>query len=405
MTLPFADQLAAIPESDTARRAAAVRYTELGLPTPRDEKWKYTNLSFLESRELNGPAGVASAVTPILETSHRLVFTNGVLDTAMSSIDLPKTVRLISAVPSNDSRAWAIDDTAVSALNTALSSGAVELMIEENADIERPIEILFSADGKQSNHVNLRVTLNEGASATLVERHIYRDSPTSTLVTGIDLCPASRLRHYRMHEGDADAVSLVDTRISMGANASYEAFSLITGGRLSRHEVTVELNGPGAEVHLNGAHVLSGQSHADTTTEIRHMAPHCASRETYRHVMDGSARSVFQGKIYVAEGAQKTDGFQLNQSLMLSATAEVNAKPELEIYADDVKCSHGATSGRLDEEALFYLRSRGIPETDARAMLVEAFIGASIDLITDQTVREAFRARAARSLATREQGE
>jgi Fe-S cluster assembly protein SufD len=154
------------------------------------------------------------------------------------------------------------------------------------------------------------------------------------------------------------------------------------------------LTGPNASVHLNGAHVLSGSSHADTTTEIRHLAPHCASRETYRHVMDGASRSVFQGKIFVAEGAQKTDGFQLNQSLMLSPEAEVNAKPELEIYADDVKCSHGATSGRLDADALFYLRSRGIPLVEARALLIDAFIGSAIDLIADEGVREAFRARA-----------
>jgi Fe-S cluster assembly protein SufD len=180
--------------------------------------------------------------------------------------------------------------------------------------------------------------------------------------------------------------------VQLDRDATYKSFALTTGAALSRHQISATLTAPGGEVHLDGVHVLGGEAHADTTTFIDHAAPHCASRETYRQVLDGHARGVFQGKILVRPQAQKTDGFQLNQALMLSDTAEINAKPELEIYADDVKCSHGATSGRLDDEALFYLRSRGIPEAEARQMLVQAFIGATLDLIEHEEIRAAFGA-------------
>jgi Fe-S cluster assembly protein SufD len=359
----------------------------------RSESWKYTNLDFLKSHETSPAQYDGKTIEPLLEHAYRMVFVNGTFDAARSSTDLPGFL-----THGAHNLPETIADRSLVRLNAKAAECAV-IAIPAGMTIDKPLEILFQGMGG-AFHNQIAVSLDDNAALTIVERHAYEHASTATSLSHIRIAPGATLRHYRLFAADPQSVCLATSSVSLGRDARYEAFSLITGGRLSRHEIAVELNGAGAEVHLNGAHVLSGNSHADTTTEIRHMAPHCASRETYRHVMDGSARSVFQGKIHVAPDAQKSDGFQLNQSLMLSPHAEVNAKPELEIYADDVKCSHGATSGRLDEEALFYLRSRGIPEDESRALLVGAFIGASVDLISHEAVREAFRAVASQELAS-----
>jgi Fe-S cluster assembly protein SufD len=164
---------------------------------------------------------------------------------------------------------------------------------------------------------------------------------------------------------------------------------MVLGGRLGRLESHARLAGPGASVHLNAAQILGGVQHADFTTEVAHNAPACASRQTVKNVLAGRSRGVFQGRIEVARGAQKTDGYQMNQALLLSPEAEVDSKPELKIYADDVKCSHGATVGELDHEQIFYLRSRGIPEAEARGILVRAFLNEALDVVANESIRAA----------------
>ena len=357
----------------------------------RTESWKYTSLDFLKSRAAM-PAD-ADAVVPesVLRGACRMVFVGGVFDAAHSSTDCPQ------GVTHGLMRQQGEGGHPVMQLNNAGARDGAIVRIAPGAVPELPVELVFcGADGLVHNQISIE--LGDEAQLTIVEDHDYQGACNVTTVARISLGDGASLRHYRLHSAGAEVVSLSTGAVTLGRDAHYNSFALTLGGQLTRHQVLATMTAPGAHLELNGAHVLDGDSHADTTTEIRHMAPHCASRETYRHVMDGTSRSVFQGKIYVAQDAQKTDGFQLNQSLMLSAQAEVNAKPELEIYADDVKCSHGATSGRLDEDALFYLRSRGLPQAEARAMLVEAFIGSAIDLISDEPVREAFRAVATSAL-------
>ncbi len=406
MTLfPKTDELLDLPNGadwlNAVRSGGAARYAALGMPTPRLESWKYTDL-----RPFHGitPAVVDAepVPAPLVAGGIRLVFVDGALDSGLSSGTVPSGV-FAGSIHAGNAKAMlarvAPQEQAVEALNTALFSDGLALFVPAGVTLEPPVEVCFT--GMARSHVRLLVILSDNAAATLIERH--EGTGSSTVVSEIELGSGARLRHYRLQDAGNAAVLLATGGVKLAKGSLYDGFSLTTGGRLSRHQVKAELTGPGAEVRLNGAHVLAGNAHADTTTEIVHAAPQCRSRETYRHVMDGTSRSVFQGKIYVAEGAQKTDGFQLNQSLMLSPTAEVNAKPELEIYADDVKCSHGATSGRLDADALFYLRSRGLPEALARQMLIEAFIGSSIDLIEDEAVRSAFRQHASRVLDTPEE--
>ena len=176
-------------------------------------------------------------------------------------------------------------------------------------------------------------------------------------------------------------------RAEVAEGGSYDSFSLALGARLARHEVHATMSGRGAEVQVNAAQLLDGQQHADLTSVIVHKAPACNSRQTVKNVLSGHARAVFQGKIVVERIAQKTDGYQMNQALLLSNEAEIDTKPELEIYADDVKCSHGATAGALDDDQLFYLRSRGVPVVEARAILVRAFLADALGLIDDEVTR------------------
>jgi Fe-S cluster assembly protein SufD len=173
------------------------------------------------------------------------------------------------------------------------------------------------------------------------------------------------------------------------ARGTYDNFTLNAGGRLVRNEIHARLLGPGAACHMNGAQLVADGQHADTTTFLDHAAPDCASRQTYKTVLAGRSRGVFQGKILVRQAAQRTDGYQMNQALLLSEEAEIDAKPQLEIYADDVKCSHGATVGALDEAQLFYLRARGIPLAEARSMLVQAFLTEAVEGVTDETAKAA----------------
>ncbi len=202
-----------------------------------------------------------------------------------------------------------------------------------------------------------------------------------------EIAVGAHLRHVRLQQDAADAFSFSTVRVAVAERGAYDGFNLALGAALARHEVHATLAGPHAAVHVNGAQLLADAQVADLTSVIAHDAPNCVSRQTVKNVLTGRARGVFQGKIVVARVAQKTDGYQMNQALLLSETAEIDAKPELEIYADDVKCSHGSTAGALDEEQLFYMRSRGVPAAEARAILVRAFLDDALQLVDDEMMR------------------
>jgi Fe-S cluster assembly protein SufD len=220
--------------------------------------------------------------------------------------------------------------------------------------------------------------------------HNGTENAITTIVHEFDIGPRAHLQHYRLQTDGAAATHFTFTENQLAENAELDHFSLTLGAKLSRHEITTRFMGEQATANVNAAALLAGAQHADFTSNIQHQSPHCVSRQTVKNVLDGRARGVFQGKIHVHQIAQKTDGYQMNQALLLSPTAEMNAKPELEIYADDVKCSHGATMGQLDDAALFYLRSRGISDIDARALLIEAFLADALSLIQHDDTREVF---------------
>ncbi|PCJ96356.1 MAG: Fe-S cluster assembly protein SufD [Zetaproteobacteria bacterium] len=248
-------------------------------------------------------------------------------------------------------------------------------------------DIVWTGVDGQHQNIRLKIILDEGAELTLIERHEGRGAYWKNMSTEIVLGANARLNHIRIQDDALEAVQTNMVHITMERDAYLNSFSLNIGGKLTRHDIHVILNGSNIDCSLNGVNLLKDKQHGDTTILMEHIAPHCLSNQFYRTILDDESRGVFQGKVHVHKDAQKTDGYQLSNTLLLSPKCEMDTKPELEIYADDVKCSHGATTGQLDEEPLFYLRSRGLSEAQARILLVQAFVDAVVDKILDETLR------------------
>jgi Fe-S cluster assembly protein SufD len=276
------------------------------------------------------------------------------------------------------------------ALNTMLAEDGARLDVPAGTD--GGVLVLASlADGSKAHpvafHPRHAIRLGAGARLTLIEiaagHGVYLHNPVTEVVVG----EGATLIHIRLQDESATAFHAGTLYADIAARGVYDSFTLNIGARVARTEIHARLSGPDGAAHLNAAQLLRGHQHGDFTTVVSHDQPNCASRQTVKNVLDGHARGVFQGRIEVARGAQKTDGYQMNQALLLSPDAEIDSKPELEIFADDVKCSHGATVGELDAEQVFYLRSRGIPEAPARAMLVRAFLAEALEGVADEGAR------------------
>ena len=393
----FAEQQAREPSP--VRAAAFARFAEAGLPTRRVEAWHYTDLR----AAMADAAPVLAAPTPAdieaarLRLDRRERFAPGAQLVLLGgryigelSDRLPDGVTVtegaVVAVPVADPLA---------ALNEALSPSGCTISVARGAEIAEPITILHLADGMSDYSVYSRsaIALNAGARASFVEvfegaqARVQRHS--ATIMT---LAKGAKARHVAV-VGDEPGLHIETHVCDLADNAELEAFGLISGGDLTRRQIFVRMTGDEAKVSLGGLALIDGDRRADTTLQVVHAAPRGTSREFYRAIVDDDAIGVFQGKIIVERAAQKTDGAMKSQAILLSPRAQMNEKPELEIFADDVVCGHGATVASLDPEQVFYLRSRGIPESDAKAMLLEAFGGESIDRIEDELLIEALRAR------------
>ena len=405
--LPYADRFPAIvaalpgegvPWLRELREGAYARIARLGLPTTRVERWKYTNLNPLtkatfEPALRNGqaiPSEALADVLPAETAAHRLVFVNGAFRGDLSRVGrLPDGVTLESLgdalARGTDALAPLLEHAARSednpffALNTALMADGCVLRIGRGVAVEEPIHLVFVAaggDGAPAYHPRNLILAERDSRAVLFESHVDAGGGTywSNPVTQVTVEDGAALEHYKFQEEGPDAFHIALTAVEIAARGRYDSFVLTSGGRLSRQEIEAVLDGERSECRLIGGYLARGRQHIDNTTEIVHAKPHAASKEIYKGVLDEQARAVFQGRIVVEKDAQKTDGHQLNRTLLLSDHAEIDTKPELEIYADDVKCSHGATAGELEESALFYLRARGLDESAARRMLIEAFL-------------------------------
>ena len=415
----FAEVRAELPGRGLAwldeRRARAIaRFADAGFPSPRVEAFKYTNLAPLSRtvyrpapRRVNGVAPGDFAHLLLAGTEeHRLVFVDGHYRADLSQpgahasgIEVTSLAAALEADPGALKRYFATAEEASSALvdlNTALMTDGAVIRLAEGAQLEAPIHLLFLAgpgEGPRAHVVRNLILAGAGSRATVLESHAGAEGQAywGHAVTEVALGIGARVRHYKLQREGPEAVHVATTGVRLAAEAIYESFVLATGGRLARNEISVTLEGEGSDCRLGGALLGRGRQLLDATTWIDHAKPGATSREVYKSVLDDDAHGVFQGKITVRPDAQRSDAHQSSKNLLLSTGARIDTKPELEILADDVKCSHGATVGELDGEAVFYLRSRGLDEGAARRLLIEAFVADVFDEVEDETVREHMR--------------
>ena len=408
------------------RKAAIGAFAGLGLPHRRVEEWKYTDLRALLKEAFPPSVGAArkldagaldAALGALAEIDAvRLVFVDGAFAPALSRLDdgHGKTYHfdpLTKGLEKNfDWLAAHIADTAgpkstpVVALNTAFMTDGALLRVVKDGRPAKPFHLIFASSGADKTAAATRsfIEIGEGADAVVIESHVVVGSGAkqTNAVTEIEVLNRGRVQHIKLTSGGAAGSAHVGTWLSrLGAGSEYRAFHLTAGAPLVRNELWATFQGEGATLDISGCFLGRGSEHIDTTLVVDHAVPACESRELFKGVLADRARGVFQGKVIVRPGAQKSDGKQMAQALMLSEEAEFDSKPELEIYADDVVCGHGSTAAEIDEDLMFYLRSRGIPPTEARAMLIESFVREALEKVEDERLREALSTIAVRRLA------
>ncbi|THD46680.1 MAG: SufD family Fe-S cluster assembly protein [Bradyrhizobium sp.] len=408
--LVLAEQFRALPRevASPARAAAFRRFEEAGLPNRRVEAWHYTDLRAAlaaPAATLGAPDAAAIAEArkrlAVLErlAATRLVLLDGYFIAALSDpppagVALAPTPPL--APPASDP---------VLALNVALAQGGLAATFATQT-AAKAIEIvhLVSAEGAGAIYSRVALTLEANAQASVVERFVGAGAATQRQVsTWFDLAPGAQATHVALIE-DAPALHVESQVVRLAERAAFDGFGLVAGGALARRQIFATLEGVRGRVGFSGLGLVDGLRQADTTLEVVHAAPHGQSREFFRHIVADEGTGVFQGKVIVKPGAQKTDGGMKSQAILLSPHATMDAKPELEIFADDVVCGHGATVGALDAQQLFYLRSRGLPEAEAEAMLLEAFAAEAIGRVADPALAEALLSATRVWLAARGQG-
>ena len=366
--------------------AALERALQRGLPGARDEAWKYTSLAALEKRAFK-PGGTgaldAAAFAPLLITgfkADRVVFVDGRFEPKLSQLPAGVSITPLSSATASIQDMLTVPaewhaDTFVN-LNTALFRDGLVLDLEPGQKLDAPIELLHVTTAEATAH-NLRiiVRLGAGASACLLERYAGMDGAKAftNAVTQIDLAQAAKLTHLRLQAEAPQCFHVGRVLVRQAAASEYLSHNTQLGAAWSRFDLHCKLEAEGARTELHGLYAVTGRQHVDNHTRIDHLARGTTSRELYRGILDGQGRAVFNGKVLVAPHAVRTDAEQKTHNLILSRGAEIDTKPELEIYADDVKCSHGATIGQLDEQQLFYLRSRCLDVDTARRLLISAF--------------------------------
>ncbi len=400
----FLDRLDPPPSGDAlgeVRRTGLQRFADSGFPTRRSETWRYTDLRpLIEARFAAAPADEAALAALIAGLPDgagcRLVFVDGRLDDARSRVEaLPDGVTVESFArwadrhPAEAARLFDLGggfDRAFLALNAAFVTDGVIVIVPDGIVLDRPIQLVHWSTGAAS-HTKSLIRLGRGAAATIVEQHAGSGAGWQNAAVSVELGEAARLGRIVLQTAPADSFHTAHLAATLGTRARLDGFLLSLGGRLARQDAEIVLAGAEAVCAYSGAYLLHGHQESVVRSLIRHGAPAGRSHQVFKGCIADRAHGAFQGKILVDPAAQKTDGYQLNKTILLGERASMDAKPELEIYADDVKCSHGATIGDLDETALFYLRSRGMPPAEARHMLIEAFVQDAIDLVEDTAIR------------------
>lgn len=394
------------------RKAGMARFAELGFPTVHHEDWRFTNIAPLAKLPFKSAADSAGAAAQaVLEKyvfTHlpgpRLVFVNGHFHAALSTVGkLPDGVKVTSlgAALKTDSasieqllgRFAVTDDNSFAALNQAFFLDGGYVHIPAKQAVAEPVQLVFiSTAGQSGDTIQPRnlIVAGAGSKATVIESYLATDSAAyfTNAVTEIVAGDNAALEHVKFQDEALDAFHLATIAGNLGRTSNVNVHSFALGARLSRNNIRAKLVGEGLECVLNGLYLTRGEQLADHHMIVEHAQPHCASHEYFNGILDDKSKGVFHGRIYVHPAAQKTDAKQTNKNLLLSDDATADTKPQLEIYADDVKCTHGATVGQLNDESIFYLRSRGLSEDTARRMLIHAFAGEIIARVKHVAVRE-----------------
>jgi Fe-S cluster assembly protein SufD len=393
------------------REAAFDLFAKRGLPHRRVEEWKYTDLRalmrsaapFAEKPSAEQVAVALGGATAFADADvTRISFVNGHFAPEASDHELPGGVEIaglpqalavghpllkeLGAIePARDNVAYAI--------NTAFMNDGAVIRIAAGTELSQPLHLRFVNSGEAafSTATRVLIVVEEGASVTLIESHEGSDGAAHQLndVVEIVACDRAAVRHVRLNAEGPQTLALSTLAAKLGAHVSFDTLNVVTGSAVSRHQVFLTFAGEHSTANVNGATMLRASQHADTTLLVDHAAPHCTSRELFKTVIDDEATGVFQGKIIVRPRAQKTDGRMMSRAVLLSDGGTMMNKPELEIFADDVQCGHGATCGELDENLLFYLMARGLPRPEAETLLLQAFLGEAIEPVAHEGVHDA----------------
>jgi Fe-S cluster assembly protein SufD len=394
------------------RRKAFDHFTANGFPTVRDEEWKYTNVKSAVGDRWSVAGGQAvggeqeqdrDTADFVFEESKRsvLFITDGAFDRAASNVEALDGATVLSFSETlNDEKFGEIFKAKLgslidyrkngfTALNTAFIGEGVFIHLAKNARLEAPVQIIYRTGAGNISFPRVLVVAEEFSEATFVETFVRADETKylTDAVAEFSLADEAKIKHYRVQRESHAAFHVGTSGAEAGRGAVYDATSINLGARLSRHDIEFRFNAEGGEAFIDGLYMIAEDQHADTHSVIDHRLPNCRSHQNYKGIVDGQARAVFNGKIFVRENASGTDGFQSNKNLLLSNDARVDTKPQLEIFNDDVKCAHGATVGQLEEEELFYLLSRGISENLARNLLTYGFAEEIVNKITIPSIK------------------
>jgi len=396
------------------RRDAAARFAASGFPTPKHEDWHYTSTAPIAEAAFPTLLDASVTVTPeelapfVFGDFPTVVFVNGRFDAARSSLGtLPEGVRVLplaralaerpELLERHLGRIAGVADQPFAALNTALFRDGVVILVGKEMEAELPVHVVWACDAnaaRGTTHPRTLIVAERHSKLTVLESFVGLGDATyfTNAVTEIELADGATVTHVRVQRESGRAFHVGHVEVRQGRDSHLVQFSFAAGAKLSRANILTALDGEGCGATLNGLYMLDGEQHCDNQTRIEHARPNTYSREVYKGILDDRAHGVFNGKVYVHPIAQKTDGKQTNNTLLLSDQARIDTKPQLEIFADDVKCTHGATVGRLDETALFYMKSRGISAETARKLLTYAFAADVLETIELPAVRDALEA-------------
>jgi Fe-S cluster assembly protein SufD len=396
------------------RRSAMGDFERLDFPTMKNEDWHFTNVGPIAEKVFS-PAKQGGEISESVldriafgQESIRIVFVNGRLSLDTYQGDLPDGLTIVNLAQEISAESQILqrhfgqlagaESAAFTALNTALATDGAVIVIAANTVIDKPIHLMFISDsGAENASVQTRnlIFAERQSQCTVIESYtgVGGDNYFTNAVTEVFVGEGARVSHYKLQTEARNAFHVGTIQVHQKRDSRYESFSFATGGKLARTNIYTTLAGEASEAVLNGLYMCDGSQHIDHQTRIEHVAPNCPSHELYKGILDGNSHGVFNGKVYVHPEAQKTDGKQSNNNLLLSDGARVDTKPQLEIFADDVKCTHGATVGRIDELALFYMRSRGIGPAQAKRLLTYAFAADVLEKIELESLKEALEAQ------------